>query len=705
MSSISLLKCCKPFEGEKCSKSLKPISSIVARDVSQLKGISEDNLIKFYKICTTCYVKLKKTIKVEEVHMQSPKPSTSRQISTTPNSAEQLPSDSPSTHSAMSSSDSAEEVATKKRMLNVVNLELLSQNRSPVFLSRSNKRIEREKIKEVVTGIDDSLLGSEITPLSEMAIIREKCRLYDEMLAQLKSSFQNLTEYEDKIQLLTVLPKSLSYRKISEEFNCSYHMVKVSKKLLETDGALSKPGRKTGRPLSEDVTALVRKFYEDDEISRIMPGKNDCISIRVDGVKQHIQKRLMMSTMKESYQEFKNRNSPNIKLGFSKFSLLKPKYCVQLGSSGTHSVCVCTIHQNIKLIMANAAIPSITNGEFADYKDVISFILCENPDTKCYLLKCTNCPGIKKLKDKLMDCFNNDEIYENAEIKFNQWISTDRCQLETLTKTTEDFIAYFLEKLKALIPHNFLSQQQSSFIKDLKNNLAVNEFLVSLDFAENYSFIIQNAAQGFHWNNSQATIHPFVIYYRNVNGQLEHYSFVIISDCLIHDSVAVNLFIDKLVDFLKGKFEVISKIYYLSDGAASQYKNKKNFATVLHHLNDYGIECEWHFHVTSHGKGPCDGIGGTLKRKAARASLSKEYEKVITTAKELYDWAVKSLEMNFCYVSMANYTEKENQLKDRYAGLKTIKGTRQYHAFIPISISKLRTKYFSNSDDYIDVLV
>jgi hypothetical protein len=33
------------------------------------------------------------------------------------------------------------------------------------------------------------------------------------------------------------------------------------------------------------------------------------------------------------------------------------------------------------------------------------------------------------------------------------------------------------------------------------------------DLAENYSFALQDEAQGFHWNKAQATIHPFVIYF------------------------------------------------------------------------------------------------------------------------------------------------------------------------------------------------
>ena len=66
------------------------------------------------------------------------------------------------------------------------------------------------------------------------------------------------------------------------------------------------------------------------------------------------------------------------------------------------------------------------------------------------------------------------------------------------------------------------------------------------DFSENYnSFVLQDAAQGFHWNNS---IHPFVIYYKE-SDTLKHISYVVISDCLRHDAVAVHLFQRSLMYF------------------------------------------------------------------------------------------------------------------------------------------------------------
>lgn len=61
-----------------------------------------------------------------------------------------------------------------------------------------------------------------------------------------------------------------------------------------------------GRPLSEDVKSKVLKFYVDDETSINMPGINDFVSVRNnEGVREHIQKRLILSNLKELYELFK----------------------------------------------------------------------------------------------------------------------------------------------------------------------------------------------------------------------------------------------------------------------------------------------------------------------------------------------------------------------------------------------------------------
>lgn len=61
-------------------------------------------------------------------------------------------------------------------------------------------------------------------------------------------------------------------------------------------------------------------------------------------------------------------------------------------------------------------------------------------------------------------------------------------------------------------------------------------------------------AQGFHWNNNQATIFPVVAYYRE-DGILKNKNYVITSDNKDHDAVAVYTFIELIVAELKKEFE------------------------------------------------------------------------------------------------------------------------------------------------------
>ena len=60
-------------------------------------------------------------------------------------------------------------------------------------------------------------------------------------------------------------------------------------------------------------------------------------------------------------------------------------------------------------------------------------------------------------------------------------------------------------------------------------------------------------------------------------------------------------------------------------------KTVKKSLNLCNHESDFGMPAEWHFFATSHGKGPCDGIGGTVKRLATRASLQRPNEDLILT--------------------------------------------------------------------------
>ena len=173
--------------------------------------------------------------------------------------------------------------------------------------------------------------------------------------------------------------------------------------------------------------------------------------------------------------------------------------------------------------------------------------MCNPPHPNCYLGECDACPGVTMLKEKLiafLDANDTDQII------YKQWNTTDRSTLETYCVPAEEFVDIFCEKLELLRPHSFIASEQASFYTWRKTSLQTGEILVTADFSENYSFILQDASQGFHWNNSQATIHPFVAYFVDL-GELQHLSNVIISDCLHHDTTAVYLFQKCFIAFLK----------------------------------------------------------------------------------------------------------------------------------------------------------
>jgi len=464
-----------------------------------------------------------------------------------------------------------------------------------------------------------------------------------EMIYQLKEKFRSCTSRSEKVQVLTVLPKSWSIRKIEKEFSATNYMVRNAKQLVEEKGILSTPNQKAGRTLSTSIVDDVRTFYTSEMISRMMPGMKDYVSVNIGGQRQHKQKRLVLCNLKEAFGQFKE-TFPDHKVGFSKFAELRPKECVLAGGSGTHAVCVCTIHQNLKLQGAKLE----TVSERYSYRNCLAEIQCNPPRVKCFFGSCEECPGVESLQSRLDDHFNQQMI---DRIEYKQWTTTDRATLETKVQSVEEFLGSYLGTLPAVVHHDFIAKQQSLFLQRTRSTLKPGEFLIVGDFAENYSFVLQDAAQSFHWNNLQATIHPFVCYYTDDSTQdddesprqIKHVSFVVVSESNTHDTIAVHLFQKVLIDFITKKIKKPNRIIYFSDGCAAQYKNRKIFINFCHHEADFGMPAEWHFFATSHGKGPCDGVGGTVKRLAARASLQRPYNNQIFTPQQLFEFGCSEI--------------------------------------------------------------
>lgn len=139
--------------------------------------------------------------------------------------------------------------------------------------------------------------------------------------------------------------------------------------------------------------------------------------------------------------------------------------------------------------------------------------------------------------------------------------------------------------------------------------------ILHIDFSENYACKLNTEIQAFHFggNRQQATLHTGVAY--GTGGSM---SYATVSQSLRHDERAVWAHIKPIIEHFKAQNDQeIDTLHILSDGPATQYRNRTNcflLSTVPYTLGFKKIA--WNFSERSHGKGAPDGVGGALKRVA-----------------------------------------------------------------------------------------
>ena len=193
------------------------------------------------------------------------------------------------------------------------------------------------------------------------------------------------------------------------------YVSQTAHRLALEKGILAMPNPKLGKTLPDVTVQLIKSFFKGDEHSHIMPGKKDYLSIRKN---VHKQKHLLLCKLKELFINFKTKN-PEIKIGFSRFCTFQPKWCFTVSASGTHSVCVCSIHQNLKLLLHPLSVT---------HKELFPYIVCNLSNKHCMTRKCARCPAtMNALVEKICDLIGDFE--DDDEVEFDQWTTTDRSNL------------------------------------------------------------------------------------------------------------------------------------------------------------------------------------------------------------------------------------------------------------------------------------
>lgn len=218
------------------------------------------------------------------------------------------------------------------------------------------------------------------------------------------------------------------------------------------------------------------------------------------------------------------------------------------------------------------------------------------------------------------------------------------------------------------------------------------------DFAQNYAYQAQDAAQAFHYNNDQLTVFSVIYYYLKKN-ELHYTSGVCLSNSLKHDAAAVYAVQTKLIPEIKKNVPNVRKIIYCTDGAKQHFKNRFQMTNLVYHKDDFNLEAEWHFSATAHGKSAFDGIGACFKREAYRARLLAQPTKSLLTPEAILEWAGTHFQSLKIYYFDKVYHEKiRRKLNKRFDSAPPITGIMNHHSFQALADQKIFMKRFSGAD-------
>lgn len=573
------------------------------------------------------------------------------------------------------------------------------QNRLNVRLNFHNRangpkmRVAKElrKTKQELKALKETHENLKRKYRSTMRSIQRKNKKTDKQEDTPKSKAKRLVE-----KLNLTREQSTSVRKelvfanaICDEIRSAAHKAPVkAKKILQNLVAgnvlkkyrlLQKFGEKTGmsrnklskvRSKSVNIGSLTRirettkmrqkviEFLERDENSRNMPGKGDFTKSETGEKKQT---RVLTDYLSSLYHKFMSEN-PDAKLSFTSFTRIRPAR-IRLTSMITRDTCLCTKHQNMSLTLKSLKSVNIEcsiNGE--------------------------------KMIDQKERLIQEAEKALSSDIAVGQWKRVETevkgqkksvMKVVNITMKPDEFMSHLKTQIEDFDQHVIRIKTQYSEMKNLKENLPDNHCIIHMDFSENYSCKSVQEIQSAYWNQTAVTLHPVVVYYRkDGSDKIQHKSYVFISDEMGHNANTVLAITDKLVPTIKDLIPGVTWVHYWTDSPTSQYRNKVIFNFIANHKDIHGIHARWNYWEEGHGKGPCDGLGGRVKRMADEAVNSGKVG--IQDPFDFYAWSQSSncsmKNVSFVFVSSEECEKKAVETGKLH--LKPITGTMKIHSVL-----------------------
>ena len=245
---------------------------------------------------------------------------------------------------------------------------------------------------------------------------------------------------------------------------------------------------------SIETKASVLDFYENSNVTWQAPGKRDRIIKRVNGIKEYIQTKCLLCSLREAHSLYlqAKRQSP---LWYSTFCKLRPDH-IHLFGKIPESVCICQVHENFCMLLV--ALNSHNKEIPTDFHSFLDKVVCSAKSKKGMSLECDKC---SESADMYSAFTSPEEVLE--DIKFYQWQWNKENQTEKSTLLWWLLWRLWYVKittLQLLNPHICQETATATFWISPWQCWWQRDFN-STGFSENISFTEQNAVQSGHWTN------------------------------------------------------------------------------------------------------------------------------------------------------------------------------------------------------------
>ena len=411
------------------------------------------------------------------------------------------------------------------------------------------------------------------------------------------------TPYRSR-QALGKALKRLEHRLPSSPRKQRFVVEKLARSVGVPVATTSKNG--TSAAADEEKKVLVQSFYATDDISWQAPGRKDRIIVRERSeqgamIKMTLQVRYMMMSLREAHNKFMEEHSTT-KMSLSKFCELRPPN-VKLFEHLPHQVCICSYHENVRLLLVALKEHTSLGVQFSSLIDQVT---CDATSKECMTRKCSTCSS-------RIDEFSPQD--KPAVVQYYQWKSTEnRVEKVAISGTVEDVFDELKQQLNPFLLHTYVKRKQATSFDSLKSSCDGKSVVLQVDFSENATITAQREVQAAHWHHAQATIFTSYAWIDNKTN----FSTVVISDDLDHTKHSIFVFMQCVFRTLKATFPNIELVDVFSDGPTSQFKQRYLFSNLHSWEQEHDVTIRWNFFATSHGKGVVDGIGGTVKRAVWR---------------------------------------------------------------------------------------